>query len=544
MDIIKFISIYYVCSFGEATNLFIPFIDKTLNSVQEISSGVNLSKEQGRCFDFLKKHSVSLLFGDTGSGKSEIYFKLFEESINSGKSCILLLPEISLTPQMKSRLEVKFGSLVAIWHSKITKKQKEKILDDIREGRVRLVMGARSALFLPLKNLGLIVVDEEHDDSYKSNKRPRYNARDLAVYIGSKLGTRVVLGSATPSITSYKNYPYYRLKQSYFKSNRSYEFIPNQDGISPHIILSLQATLKNSRQAIVFLPTRANYKYLVCMECGEGIKCPFCSIGMSIHSQINALKCHYCNYTELLAKECPKCKSSSLKASRLGTAQVALELKEHFNESSIEQFDRDRVKNMTSLNRVLKDFNNHKIDVLVGTQMLSKGHDYHGVELVVILDIDTLLNIADFRSSQRALSLLLQVSGRVGRRGEGRVVIQSSNREFFERYLDDYESFLKDELSFCQDLYPPYKKLLKLLISHKDRAKGVELLEGIRSRLNTLELTDIEVVGFGEAPVAKIANRFRFQLLFSSSSAKSLIELAHTLNQDGIEIDMDPINFS
>jgi primosomal protein N' (replication factor Y) len=166
------------------------------------------------------------------------------------------------------------------------------------------------------------------------------------------------------------------------------------------------------------------------------------------------------------------------------------------------------------------------------------------VELVVILDIDTLLNIADFRSSQRALSLLLQVSGRVGRRGEGRVVIQSSNREFFERYLDDYESFLKDELSFCQDLYPPYKKLLKLLISHKDRSKGVELLEGIRSRLNTLELTDIEIVGFGEAPVAKIANRFRFQLLFRSSSAKSLIELAHTLNQDGIEIDMDPINFS
>ena len=543
-EIIKFLSTYYICSFGEAANLFIPF-KKPFKEVREsIELDMTLSCEQTKCYDFLTKHKVSLLFGDTGSGKSEIYFKLFEDAINSGKTCIFLLPEISLTPQMTKRLKEKFGDMIAIWHSKVTKKKKTEILENIYSGKVKIVMGARSSLFLPLRDIGVIVVDEEHDDSYKSNSRPRYNARDMAIFMGRKLGAKVVLGSATPSLTSYKKYPCYRLKETFFKASRSFNFINNSNEITQYIKDKLAYTLSSNHQAIVFLPTRANYKYLVCLSCGEGIKCPFCSVGMSLHHKINALKCHYCNYSQALPQVCPSCKKSELKASRLGTAQVTKELKEEFLEKNIAQFDRDTIKTPTVLKNILKEFNNKEIDLLVGTQMLSKGHDYHGVKLVVIFDIDTVLSMADFRSRQRALSLLIQVAGRVGRKGEGKVIVQSSNQEFFEGYLEDYEDFLKDELLFCKDLYPPYKKLLKLLIAHKDKDKGIALLEKTKNTLNQIKNDDVEIVGYGDAPIEKIANKYRFQILLRSSSSSSLIKIAHVLNITGVEIDIDPINFS
>lgn len=505
---------------------------------------MTLSMEQTKCYDFLTKHKVSLLFGDTGSGKSEIYFKLFEDAINDGKTCVFLLPEISLTPQMTKRLKEKFGDMIAIWHSKVTKKKKAEIIENIHNGKVKIVMGARSSLFLPLRDIGVIVVDEEHDDSYKSNSRPRYNARDMAIFMGGKLEAKVVLGSATPSLTSYKKYPHYRLKETFFKASRSFTFINNSNEISQYIKDELSNTLANNHQAIVFLPTRANYKYLLCMSCGEGIKCPFCSVGMSLHHKINGLKCHYCNYSQLIPKVCPSCKESELKASRLGTAQVTKELQEEFLEKNIAQFDRDTIKTPTALKNILKEFNDKEIDVLVGTQMLSKGHDYHGVKLVVLFDIDTVLSMADFRSRQRALSLLIQVAGRVGRKGEGKVIVQSSNQEFFEGYLNDYEDFLKDELLFCQDLYPPYKKLLKLLIAHKDRDKGIALLEKTKLSLEQVKNDDVEVVGYGDAPIEKIANKYRFQILLRSSSSSSLIKIAHLLNITGVEVDIDPINFS
>ena len=512
--------------------------------MQNIKLDMILSENQTKCYTFLTKHKVSLLFGDTGSGKSEIYFKLFEDAINSGKTCIFLLPEISLTPQMTKRLKDKFGDMIAIWHSKITKKKKAEILENIYTQKVKIVMGARSALFLPLENIGVIVVDEEHDDSYKSNSRPRYNARDMAVFMGGKLGAKVILGSATPSLTSYQKYPYYRLKETFFKASRSFTFIDNANEITPYIADEFSNTLSQEHQAIVFLPTRANYKYLVCLSCGEGIKCPFCSVGMSLHHKINGLKCHYCNYSQALPQVCPSCKESELKASRLGTAQVTKELQELFSLKNIAQFDKDTIKTPTALKNILRDFNDKKIDVLVGTQMLSKGHDYHGVKLVVIFDIDTILSMADFRSRQRALTLLIQVAGRVGRKGEGRVIVQSSNQEFFEGYLSDYENFLKDELLFCRDLYPPYKKLLKLLIAHKNRDKGIALLEKTKNTLNEIKDEDVEVVGYGDAPIEKIANKYRFQILLRSSSSSSLIKIAHKLNITGVEVDIDPINFS
>ena len=510
----------------------------------KVDVNIKLSLLQEEALTFLNKNKISLLFGDTGSGKSEIYFKLFEKMINSGKSCIFLLPEISLTPQMTKRLKEKFGDLVAIWHSKITKKKKEEILEKIENDEVKIVMGARSALFLPLRNIGVIVVDEEHDDSYKSNSRPRYHARDVAIFLGKKLGAKVVLGSATPSLSSYKKFPFFRLKGSFYNSKKIYKFVPNCDFISEYVLEKIKKTLSENFQVIVFLPTRGNFKYLSCRSCGSGVKCPFCDIGMSIHKDKNALVCHYCNYHERISRVCPNCKSKDLSVNRVGTAEITKVLSDIFSDKKIVQFDKDTVSTQRKLNSILKDFSQKKIDVLVGTQMLSKGHDYHDVKLVVVFDIDTILNMADFRSRWKAMSLLMQVSGRVGRKGSGEIVVQSSNKEFFESYLEDFEEFLKDEDEFCKELYPPYKKLLKILISHKNRQKGLNLLEEIQQRVNSFDLKDIEVVGFGEAPISRIAGKFRFQALFRSSSSKELLKLSHYLNIQGVEIDIDPVNFS
>jgi len=529
---------------GEAANLFVAFKKDSCEYKASIKTDIQLSPAQTKAYEFLKSHKTSLLFGETGSGKTEIYFKLFEDIINQGKTSIFLVPEISLTPQMTKRLKERFGDLVAIWHSKVTKKKKEEILKNIYEDKVKIVMGARSSLFLPLKNLGLIIVDEEHDDSYKANNRPRYNARDLAVYIGSKLDAKVVLGSATPSLTSYKKYPFFRLKKTFFETKKEYEFLQNSDFISQKVFDELKNTLEKNEQAILFLPTRANFKYLICKECGQGVKCPFCDVGMSLHKSYNALKCHYCNYSEKVPKRCPSCKQDSLQVSRLGTAEVTKVLKEMFPNKNIEQFDKDTITTATKLKNILKNFNDKKIDILVGTQMLSKGHDYHGVKLAIVFDIDTILNMADFRARWKAMSLLLQVSGRAGRKGNGKVLVQTSNRDFFENYLDDFEEFLKDELEFTKDLYPPYKKLLKILITDKNKDKALKTLTKVQNKLNMIDINEIEIVGFGEAPISKIAGKFRFQILLRSSSSKELLKVAHSLKGQGVEIDMDPINFS
>jgi primosomal protein N' (replication factor Y) len=360
--------------------------------------------------------------------------------------------------------------------------------------------------------------------------------------MGQVLDAKVLLGSATPSLTSYHKFPHFRLKGTFFEGSKKIHFIPEAREISDRVYEEVESVLADDNQAIIFLPTRANYKYLTCFECGKFVECPFCSVGMSIHLERNALRCHYCNYVERIPKECPTCKSESLKSNRIGTAQVVSELSVKFPQKSFFKFDRDEITTETKLKKALKSFNDREIDVLVGTQMLSKGHDYHDIKLVVVFGIDSILAMADFRSRERALSLLLQVSGRAGRKGEGKVLIQTSNQEFFEHYINDYEQFLKDELPYRQELYPPYKKLMKFLVSHKNKYKAKETLEKLQEMLESVK--DVEVVGFGEAPINKIASKFRFQILLRSSSAKALLELAQRCKIPNVEIDIDPVSFS
>lgn len=542
LELARFIAEYYVCSLGEALSLFVPYQQNTVHIKETISTDIHLSHEQQKAYDYINAHAASLLFGDTGSGKTEIYMKLFEKSINEGKQVIFLLPEIGLTPQMKNRLKHHFGTHVAIWHSKISAKKKEQILNDLADGKVSIIAGTRSALFLPLSRLGLIVVDEEHDESYKSGNRPRYNAKDLALLFGQKLGCQVVLGSATPTLSSFQKLPTFRLKGTFFDSKSHIMYDESEHGISFIMTKAIEKALNAKKQVIVFLPTRANFKYITCKSCGTHVECPFCSVGMSIHHNMNALKCHYCNYTEVIPKVCPKCGHDEIIATRMGTAEVSQKLSEHFKEYVVQQFDRDEVRTEKQLSSILSDFNEHKIDIMVGTQMLSKGHDYHGVGLAVILGVDALLGMSDFRSREKTLALVQQIAGRAGRKGYGEVLIQSKNSDFFKQYLSDFEQFINDELVFRKGLYPPFKKMLRLMSSHVKDEKAKELIEKVA--LMAQHFPHVEVVGHGKANIAKIANKYRYELLARSDSSKALLELAHAVKMLHVEADMDPLSFS
>lgn len=543
VELAKFISTYYFCSLGEALGIMTPYEKKyeINDTCTKVEANIFLSEKQKDALEFLKKHKISLLFGDTGSGKTEIYMQYFSDLLKEKKRSMFLMPEISLTPQIGQRLEEHFGEAVVMWHSKLTPKQKKEALQKVQDGRAKIIAGPRSALFLPVKELGLIVVDEEHDDSYKSSSRPRYNARDIAIYMGKIYDIPVVLGSATPSLSSYTKFPYVRLRGGHFSSNKEFIYERASENLSPLIIDSLSQCLKSREQSIVFLPTRANFKYLICQDCGHTYECAFCSVGMSIHQKSRALKCHYCNFSQAIPQACSECSSTSLTSTRLGTAEAVKVINEELNEATIEQFDRDIITTSNKLKKALKRFNDRETDILVGTQMLSKGHDYHGVTLAVVLGMDNMLNMSDYRSREKALSSLIQVSGRSGRKKDAKVLVQTFNEEFFKTYINNYEEFLKEEKEFRKELYPPYKKLCRVLFSHKNGAKAMESMNEMHDKL--LKISNIEIVGYGKCALERVANKYRFEILLRSDKSTDIIKAISTCRNRLAEIDMDPIEF-
>ena len=543
LEIADFISKYYVCSLGQSLNIF-QFFNKNIeykNISFEFKKEINLSTFQQEAKEFLDIKKQALLFAKTGAGKTEIYIKTIKEVLISGKQSVFLMPEISLTPQMQKRLEEIFGKTIAIWHSKVSVKKRKEILQNIQNGTVKLIAGARSALFLPYKDLGLIIVDEEHDDSYKSDSTPKYNAKDLSIFISKKFDIKLILGSATPSINSFHKMPYYELDRTFYETNKNYIFENTSQKISQNTLFKISEAIKNHHQTIVFLPTRANFKHQICFDCGKSVECPFCSVSMSLHKNDLALKCHYCGYTQKIPEFCPSCKTGIIKNHRVGTAEIEELLKQEFPKNVIKRFDTDTIKNEKILKEILEEFNDNKIDVLVGTQMLSKGHDYHNVKLAVVLGIDCLLNMNSYKAREKALSLLIQIAGRSGRNGFGEVIIETKNEEFFKYYLEEagYLDFLKNELEFRKDLYPPFLKLARVVLSSANGLKIKEELTQIVSYLKTIE--QIEVVGFGECAVFKIANKYRYEILIRSKNSKSLLKALHSIKSAYISIDMDTI---
>ena len=543
LQIGDFISKYYICSMGFALSLFQTFNKNIVyeNSSIEYKKEITLSSFQQEAKDFLDSKRQALLFAKTGAGKTEIYIKTIKEILKQGKQAVFLMPEISLTPQMEKRLKEVFDSSVAIWHSKVTAKRKKEILNKLQNGDIKLIAGARSALFLPYSNLGLIIVDEEHDNSYKSDTTPRYNAKDLAIFIAKKFDLRLILGSATPSINSFYKIPYFELDKTFYETKKSYIFENSSQNISNKTLELIKKSIENKNQTIVFLPTRANFKHQICFDCGKSVECPFCSVSMSLHKNDLALKCHYCGFAQKIPEFCPSCKTGIVRNHRVGTAQIEEILKNEFPNSIIKRFDKDSVNSEKSLKKILDEFNENKIDVLVGTQMLSKGHDYHNVKLAVVLGMDSLLNMSSYKARENALSLLLQISGRSGRNGFGEVVIETKNEEFFKYYLEEsnYKEFLNSELEFRKDLYPPFVKLARVVLSSTNGLKIKEELNEIVKDLKNNK--DIEVVGFGECAIFRIANKYRYEVVIRSKDVKALLNALHYLKSTNISIDMDTI---
>lgn len=502
----------------------------------------SLSRAQRDAYTFLESKNIGLLFGDTGSGKTEIYFHLIAKSLFCARSALFLMPEIALTPQILARLKEVFGECVALWHSKLSTKQKQEVLQGLQTQRIKIIAGARSALFLPLANLGIIIVDEEHDDAYKSKSNPRHNARDMALFLASRARVRVVLGSATPSLGSYmlaqKGRYLFRLRGRYFHSLRQFVIEETKTSLTPMLLSHLEAVLDSSKQAIIFVPTRANFKALLCLECGYGFACPFCSVSMSLHLTRNALCCHYCGYTQALPKTCPQCGNDALSSKRIGTVQVATELAEAFPKARIGIFDKDHITTNKKLHTLLEAFKNMEIDILVGTQMLSKGHDYHNVSLAVVLGIDYLLNGGDFRSFERSMALLHQIAGRAGRKNEGKVFIQSLHGDWIRDFLADYEDFLRWELAHRSKVYPPFARLAIIHCTNRDKNKALESMHTIlRSIEHCATQKNLHIIGYGESAIEKIANKWRYHILLSAAKNSTILKALENLGDLDIDID-------
>ena len=544
IDIAKFISYYYFSSIGEAIALFIPYkrdiiIKKALK--QNKITKPKLSDEQTNAYSRLLKEDKAVLFGVTGSGKTEIFISMIIDMIKEGKSSIFLMPEISLTPQMEKRLKRYFGDRVAMWHSKLTKKSKEKILEKIYNREIDIIAGARSALFTPLDNLGLIIVDEEHDDSYKAMMKPRYHARDMAIFIGQKLDIKVILASATPSINSYYKYPVIKLSKPFIETKKQYHFVGGSS-LNREIISKIESNFNSSNQSLMFVPTRGNFKYLYCSSCGTTHSCPYCSVGMTLHRYKRYLKCHYCEYTQAIIESCASCGHHPLNSERMGTVEVKEILEEKIANLKIEQFDRDSITTAKKLKDALERFENRESQLLLGTQMLSKGHDYANITLSVITGIDFIMGLSDYRAREKGISLLIQIAGRSGRAKASDIIIQTNSRDDFLPYINNYEQFIKEEIEFRENQYPPFVSLARVLISHTKDEKAKDLTRLIVDKLENF--TEIEIVGYGKAQIERIANRYRYNILLRSPKRLPLLDALHHINQNGIEIDIDPVEFS
>ncbi len=470
-----------------------------------------------------EKKEVCLLHGITSSGKTQLYIKQIEKIVGEGKQVLYLLPEITLTAQIIRRLQLYFGGNIAIYHSKFNNNERIEIWNKIKTGELKIILGARSALFLPFKNLGLIVIDEEHDPSFKQqDPAPRYNARDAAVYYASLFKAKVLMGSATPSLESYYN----GLKNKYGLVTLSERFGGSQlpeikiidtktvaaskKGkvmISPQLKAQIETVLQNDKQVILFQNRRGYAPLLICGTCGFIPHCENCSVTLTLHKYSNKLHCHYCGNTYPKPISCPACGSVNWMEKNFGTEKIEEELAEDFPNNRIARMDVDAVKGKNAHDTLIKLFEQHRIDILAGTQMVVKGLDFEKVSLVGILDADGLLSFADFRVNERAFQLMEQVSGRAGRKTEkGLVLIQASKLDhpvllFVQQH--DYEKFYEYELAMRkQFFYPPFSRLIRIVIKHSLKELAFEAAEVLA---NNLEKDFDYLVG----PAAPVVNRIR-----------------------------------
>lgn len=537
-------------------------VPRLLHSAQmDARDAITTCLDQG-CF------SPFLLYGVTGSGKTEVYLQSIAHALESGKSALVLVPEIALTPQLTGRFQARFGgnSTIAILHSGLSDGERYDEWRRIRRGLARIVIGARSAVFAPLENIGIIIVDEEQEASFKQSDGLRYNARDLALVRGQMEQAAVVLGSATPLVASMYAASQGKLKLLALPQRVEGRPMPLVERVamkgvkqllSAKLIEALTETIASGQQAMVFLNRRGYASFLVCEECGQPLVCPNCSVTLTYHRQRGQSICHYCDYTVPAPGTCPSCGGTKLNELGAGTERVEHELKELFPEARIMRMDSDTTSGRGGHERVLARMNDGTIDILVGTQMIAKGHDFPGVTLVGVINAEASLGMPDFRASERTFQLLSQVIGRAGR-GEqpGRVVIQAIDPELpaiRAAAEHDAAGFYRQELEFRQEAgYPPYSYLAAFGFSGTseqgvtDQAEqAVRLLTQTRQQLKLRS----EILGPAPAPIYRLRGRFRRQILLKAPSRAALHSLIQAWRQSGcvvsavrVTIDIDPVD--
>lgn len=512
-----------------------------------------------------------LLKGVTGSGKTEVYMKLVERVLLEEKSAIILVPEIALTPQMIERFKGRFGVNVALFHSKLSDGERFDEWFRVKEGKAKVIVGARSAIFLPAKNLGLIIIDEEHENTYKSEQNPKYQTKEVAEYLSELKGCKVILGSATPSIETYYRALTGEMKLLELNSRVDNKPMPpmkvidmrnelkggNKSLFSRELFIAIQERLKRKEQIILFLNRRGFSTFVSCRSCGYVFKCDECDISMTYHKN-GLLICHYCGKTKREPRECPKCHSKYVKFFGAGTQRVEEEVKKYFNNAGILRMDVDTTRDKHSYERIYNTFKNGEADILIGTQMVSKGLDFKNVTLVGILAADMSINIPDYRAAERTFQIITQVAGRAGRGDkQGEVLIQTYTPQHYSLQYAvnyDYEGFYEKEFTVRAMMkYPPFGKLLLI----NGTSKKEELLKNFMHKITMMikplveNCLDIEILGPIPCMISKLKENYRWQIVikgeFDSYFSKNIKEILYDENKNvyndiRISMDINPNN--
>ena len=523
----------------------------------------DLTEEQAKVLESVKfgKFKPYLLHGVTGSGKTLVYIRLIEKVLKQGKEAILLVPEISLTPQVVDIFKKRFGKTIAILHSGLSNGEKYDEWRKIERKEVSIVIGARSAIFAPFTNLGIIIIDEEHSNTYKQDNVPRYNAIDVALRRGKTYNIPVVLGSATPSVESYtrakagiyellvmKNRVNKKMPKVYLVDMKD-EFKKGNRVFSEIFKEKMNDRLSKNEQVLVLLNRRGYSTVITCKECGFTHKCPNCDIPLTYHKNVNIMKCHYCDYKVPRLLECPKCHSKNINSLGMGTEKLESLIKEEFKDAKVIRMDQDTTRNKGAHKRIIDDFKEGKYNVLVGTQMIAKGLDFPKVTLVCVVNGDATLNIPDFRSSERTYELLSQVSGRAGRdKLDGEVIIQGFNVSHYSIVYaknNDYESFYNEEMKIRKVLkYPPYYNLCLIKVSGKNYDEvyneASKITTYLKSNLNNI------VLGPASASMPKINNIYYVQIIIKFKNTKEILSYLefireHYKKKINVDIDLNPL---
>ena len=519
-----------------------------------------------------EKFKSFLLHGVTGSGKTEVYIRAMRFALDAGRSAMMLVPEIALTPVFSRRLRAVFGSEVAILHSNLSVGERYDEWRRIRRGDARIAIGTRSAVFAPLENIGLIIVDEEHDPSYRQHESPFYNARDVGVMRAHLAGAVVVLGSATPAMESFFNaqtgkYTYLQLPDRIGgRGLATAQLIDMRDvfkrfgkdvALSPELLEAVTETHARGEQVIILLNRRGFSQFVLCRTCGETLKCPNCDITLTFHRGDNKLLCHYCNHREKSPKTCPHCQSEYLYFVGEGTENIADQLTKKFPHLRIARVDRDTMAHKGEMEDVLLKFAAGGLDMLVGTQMIAKGHDFPNVTLVGVISVDIGLGLPDLRSAERTFQLITQVAGRAGRgKKAGKVMIQTYYPDHYAlRFAkeQDYLGFYNEEIKFRKRLaYPPFFVLASILIKHRDHAYASKMANILRRSLDMANRDKTaRILGPAPASLSRLKNEFRLQIILKGVSRRSLREILdigladaeqHGCDLRTINVEIDPVN--